>query len=185
MNTALDYLKNTGTHNEVVFDATLARGLSYYTGCIFEVVPTTIKMGSLGGGGRYDNLTSIFGLNGVSGVGISFGADRIYDVMQELGLWPTSLEVPVKVLFMALDEQSHRHAFDLAQQCRAAGIPVDIYPDPGKLKKQFKFAEDLKIPFLVILGEDEVKTGRYNLKNQSNGEQTSLTIDAIIARLNS
>jgi histidyl-tRNA synthetase len=185
MNIALDYLKNTRTHNEVVFDATLARGLSYYTGCIFEVVPTTIKMGSLGGCGRYDNLTSIFGLNGVSGVGISFGADRIYDVMQELSLWPTSLEVPVKVLFMALDDQSHRHAFDLAQQCRAAGIPVDVYPDPGKLKKQFKFAEDLKIPFLVILGEDEVKTGRYNLKNQSNGEQTSLTIDAIIARLNS
>lgn len=185
MNTALDYLKNTGTHNEVVFDATLARGLSYYTGCIFEVVPTTIKMGSLGGGGRYDNLTSIFGLNGVSGVGISFGADRIYDVMQELGLWPTSLEVSVKVLFMALDDQSHRHAFDLAQQCREAGIPVDIYPDPGKLKKQFKFAEDLKIPFLVILGEDEVKTGRYNLKNQSNGEQTSYSIEEIIACLNS
>lgn len=157
--------------NELQFDASLARGLSYYTGCIFEIVPTSIAMGSLGGGGRYDNLTGVFGLHGVSGVGISFGADRIYDVMEELKLFPDDLNKAVQALFISLDENSLHWSFQLASQLRKKGIAVDVYPEAAKIKKQFTHAENLSIPFAIIIGEEERQSGQVNIKNQKTGQQ--------------
>lgn len=157
--------------NEIKFDASLARGLSYYTGCIFEIVPTSLKMGSLGGGGRYDNLTGVFGLPDVPGVGISFGADRIYDVMEELKLFPEDLNKSVQALFISLDEQSLLWSFELASQLRKSGIAVDVYPQVAKIKKQFTHAENLSIPFAIIVGEEERLAGLVNIKNQKTGDQ--------------
>ena len=125
------------------FDITLARGLGYYTGCIFEVTALDAEMGSLGGGGRYDNLTGVFGWPDVPGVGISFGAERIYDVLESKGLFPTTLQNGPKVLVAAFDEASHQYAFTCVSELRQEGIAADLYPDPGKLKKQFKYATDM------------------------------------------
>ncbi|MDQ3142615.1 MAG: histidine--tRNA ligase [Bacteroidota bacterium] len=168
------YVETSHPYNEILFEPRLARGLSYYTGCIFEVIPKNIQMGSLGGGGRYDNLTGAFGLPDVPGVGVSFGADRIYDVMEELNLFPEQLGVAIQVLFIALDNESHLACFKLANQLRVKGITVDIYPEPDKLKKQFKYAEDLKVPFVVIIGEKERQNELCNIKNQENGEQQTI-----------
>jgi histidyl-tRNA synthetase len=170
----MQFNKNYGFQNPLKFEPCLARGLSYYTGCIFEVVPTAIQMGSLGGGGRYDNLTGVFGLKNISGVGISFGADRIYDVMEEENLFPDSLSEPVKGLFMALDEESLFYCFDTAHFVRNAGIPVDVYPEVAKLQKQFGYAEKMKIPYAIIVGDEERKSQSYNLKELSTGEQTKI-----------
>ena len=181
--TAIEKVKNlfdkAVKYNTLEFDCSLARGLSYYTGCIFEVVPTSIKMGSLGGGGRYDNLTGVFGLHGVSGVGISFGADRIYDVMEELNLWPESLVSPMKAIIMCLDESSLDYGFNLMSELRQEGISIDMYPEAAKLKKQFKYAEDLKIEYAIFIGETERNTGIVNIKNLKSGDQQSVKRDEL------
>lgn len=178
------YLELTGkTKAEVQIDFTLARGLNYYTGAILEVKPENIKMGSVGGGGRYDDLTGVFGLKGVSGVGISFGADRIYDVMDELKLFPESVQTGTKVLLVHFDEASLLFALPLVQQIRAEGIPAEVYPAVEKIKKQMKYADDKNIPFVVLIGETEMKTGNLTLKNMLSGEQESLTINAVILKL--
>lgn len=164
---------------QLKFSASLARGLSYYTGCIFEVLPTTIKMGSLGGGGRYDNLTEVFGLPGVSGVGISFGADRIYDVLDELNLFPTEINQAVRALFISLDEPSLQVSFELAGNLRKSGIPVEVYPEAAKIKKQFSHAEKLAVPFVIIIGEEERTKQMALVKNQLNGHQEQLDFNQI------
>ena len=171
LQTVFDLLRHSGLNNEVSFEPTLARGLSYYTGCIFEVLPVGIKMGSLGGGGRYDNLTGAFGLPGMSGVGISFGADRIYDVMEELQLWPEHLAQSVQALIMPLDSSTIEYAFSIAGLLRSNGIPTDLYPEAHKLKKQFAHAESIGARFAIILGENEKNNQQVSLKNQKTGEQ--------------
>ncbi|MBK8954525.1 MAG: histidine--tRNA ligase [Saprospiraceae bacterium] len=176
----LEFNKNYKGHNALVFDPALARGLSYYTGCIFEVKPNNFQMGSLGGGGRYDDLTAVFGLKGVSGVGISFGADRIYDVLSELNLFPSRLGKEPMALFCALDQESLQCAFEQAGILRTAGIPVEVFPEAQKLKKQFQHAEKLAVPYVIIIGEEEVKMQSVNLKNQSNGEQSVLKFSELI-----
>lgn len=177
------YLRQTAVKNEVVFDITLARGLSYYTGCIFEVAAKGVKMGSIGGGGRYADLTGVFGMPGLSGVGISFGADRIYDVLNELNLFPETLDESVKVLFAAFDEATHDYAFACASRLRAAGIAAEIYPEPGKLKKQFEYVAKRNIPFLAICGETELQNGTVQVKNQKTGEQTAMTVEELAKML--
>lgn len=171
--------------SNVRFDVRLARGLGYYTGCIFEVVLNETKhpevqMGSLGGGGRYDNLTGIFGLDNVSGVGISFGAERIYDVLEELKAFPADLSDRPSILFIAFDESSHIYAYGCAQDLRKTGIAADVYPEPGKMKKQFKYADARGIPYVGIVGETEVKENKVMFKDLSSGEQKALSTAEII-----
>lgn len=177
------YLRQTALQNQVAFDCTLARGLTYYTGCIFEVAAKGVKMGSIGGGGRYADLTGVFGMPGLSGVGISFGADRIYDVLNELNLFPETLDESAKVLFAAFDEATHDYAFACASRLRAAGIAAEIYPEPGKLKKQFEYVAKRGIPFLAICGETELQNGTLQVKNQKTGEQVTLTVEEFINAL--
>lgn len=167
--------------SKLKIDLTLARGLNYYTGAIFEVTANDAKMGSIGGGGRYDDLTGIFGLKGVSGVGISFGADRIYDVMEELNLFPTQQEAFTQLLFCGMNDEAITFAMPLAAKARQAGINTEIYPSAAKLKKQLDFANANQIPFAVIIGESEMQSGLLSVKNLTTGEQQSLTIEAIIA----
>lgn len=184
LRTILDYIQSSISDlSDLVFEPGLARGLSYYTGTIFEVVPTSVKMGSLGGGGRYDNLTGVFGVEGISGVGLSFGADRIYDVMEELGLFPSEINNPVKLLLLVLDEASHRFAFQLANRLRGEGIKTDVYPEPGKLKKQFKYAEDIKAEYIAVIGEAERDKSEFSIKDQATGQQTNCDIESLIQRL--
>jgi histidyl-tRNA synthetase len=177
------YLDLQATTNEVEFDITLARGLSYYTGCIFEVVAKGIKMGSIGGGGRYDDLTGIFGLKDVSGVGISFGADRIYDVLEELDLFPKDTSSNLSVLFVAMDDAAHKFAFGCVNQVRNAGINADIYPEPAKMQKQMKFANARNVNFVAIIGEAELVQQAVMLKNMITGEQTQMNIETLIETL--
>ncbi len=169
--------------NAVVFDITLARGLNYYTGCIFEVKAKKVEIGSIGGGGRYDDLTGVFGLKGVSGVGISFGADRIYLVMEELELFPDRLTDSLQVLLVAFDVATHTYAFRCLQQLRSAGINAELYPEPAKLKKQMKYANARSVPYVVLIGEDEMKRGELTLKNMATGAQDQRDLAAIIAEL--
>ncbi len=175
INQVMGFNQNYPMCNKLVFDPSLARGLSYYTGCIFEVKPCNVQMGSLGGGGRYDELTAVFGLKGISGVGISFGADRIYDVLTEQNGFPGRLGHDLKALFLVLEEASLGYAFQLAGQLRRSGIPVDVYPEAHKLKKQFQHAERLEVPYVVIVGSQEMQDGTVTLKNQLNGDQKVLT----------
>lgn len=177
------YLENLNLKNQLQFDITLARGLGYYTGCIFEVTAVDAEMGSLGGGGRYDNLTGVFGWPDVPGVGISFGAERIYDVLEAKGLFPADLQNGPEVLVAAFDEVSHLYAFKCVSKIREAGIAADLYPDPGKLKKQFKYATDLGCAYIAIVGDEEMQNNTLNLKDLTSGEQDSLTIEEIIQRL--
>ncbi|NUQ23268.1 MAG: histidine--tRNA ligase [Saprospiraceae bacterium] len=170
LETVFDYLSLAPVHNEVRFDVTLARGLSYYTGCIFEVAAKGAQMGSIGGGGRYDNLTGVFGLKGVSGVGVSFGAERIYDVMLELGLFPDDAAAGLQVLFVAFDEATHRYAFQALSQLRAAGINADLYPKPVKLAKQMEYANKRNVPYVVVVGSEEMAQGKYTLKDMRLGD---------------
>lgn len=169
--------------NEAKFDVTLARGLNYYTGCIFEVQAKGVQMGSIGGGGRYDDLTGIFGLKGVSGVGVSFGAERIYDVMEELRLFPADAASSLQVLFVAFDEKTHHYAFQCLNKVRAAGINSEIYPDPGSLKKQMKYANSRKVPYVVLVGDEEMTSGQFSLKNMASGEQEKMSLEQIINHL--
>ncbi len=171
------------TTQEVQFDVTLARGLNYYTGCIFEVQAKNVQMGSIGGGGRYDDLTGIFGLKGVSGVGVSFGAERIYDVMEELQLFPSDAASSLQILFVAFDAATHRFAFQCLQSVRAAGIHAELYPDPGNLKKQMKYANSRHVPYVALIGEAEMANGQLTLKDMHTGEQASLTLTDIILKL--
>lgn len=180
--TLLQYLSVGQQKQEIRFDITLARGLNYYTGCIFEVQAKDVAMGSIGGGGRYDNLTGVFGLKDVSGVGVSFGAERIYDVLEELNLFPKDQSSSLKVLFMAFDEVAHLYAFAALSKLRAAGVNSEIYPDAGKLKKQMKYANDRQVPFVVLVGEEEMSTGLLSFKNMESGTQEKLSIEEIIAK---
>lgn len=173
------------SQEKVQFDITLARGLSYYTGTIFEVKVNNVEIGSVSGGGRYDNLTGMFGLSGVSGVGISFGVDRIYDVMEELHLFPEEQLNGTQVLIINFDETSMQHALGLVKKLRNAGIKAEIYPDSVKLKKQFSYADKNNIPNVLIAGPEEIAAGNYTLKNMKTGEQHTLTIDEILTQLGS
>ncbi|ABG59925.1 histidine--tRNA ligase [Cytophaga hutchinsonii] len=164
-------------------DLTLARGLSYYTGAIFEVKILNVQMGSVCGGGRYDNLTGVFGLPNVSGVGISFGIDRIYDVMNELNLFPSQESNSTRLLICAFDENTFMHALPMVTKLRAQGINTELYPDPVKIKKQLSYADDKKIPFALLIGEDEMNQGLYSLKNLISGEQFKVTFDEVVHKL--
>ena len=170
---------------ELVFDVSLARGLNYYTGAIFEVKAKGIQMGSICGGGRYDDLTGIFGWKGVSGVGISFGADRIFEVLSELNLCPESATSGTQVLLVQFGGETTSAAFQLLKQIRKAGISCEMYPDDAKLKKQFKYADDNKIPFVVVVGEDEVKSGMWQLRNMVTGDQQAVSTDQLVGSLSS
>jgi histidyl-tRNA synthetase len=166
------------------FDVTLARGLNYYTGAIFEVKANGVQMGSICGGGRYDDLTGLFGMKGMSGVGISFGADRIYDVLNELNLFPEALDNGVKVLLINFGEKELLYAMKVAHQLRNAGIDCDVYPSAAKLQKQMKYANDIRAEYTILIGETEMTTEILTLKNMSSGEQTSLDLKEIIKKLN-
>jgi histidyl-tRNA synthetase len=171
-------------HANLLFDISLARGLNYYTGAIFEVVADDAEMGSICGGGRYDNLTGIFGMKGVSGVGISFGADRIYDVLNELNLFPKEFLDSTKLLFTNFGTQEELFCLQALQQARSAGISSEIYPDnTAKIKKQLKYANDKSINYVAMVGEDELKTNTITLKNMSSGEQNSVTLAQLIEKL--
>jgi histidyl-tRNA synthetase len=178
-----DYLESLTLKNKLEFDITLARGLGYYTGCIFEVNGVDADMGSLGGGGRYDNLTGVFGWPDVPGVGISFGAERIYDVLNAKGLFPTNVHAGPVILLTAFDEASHDYAFKCVTSLRRAGIAADLYPEPGKIKKQLKYASDTGCFFVGIVGESEMKNGTVMLKDLRSGDQMELSIEDVIKRL--
>lgn len=176
----LETLKNSQLHNEIELDLTLARGLNYYTGCIFEVKALDVQIGSITGGGRYDNLTGIFGMPGLSGVGISFGADRIYDVLGQLDLYPQETQSGVQLLFINFGAAEAAHCLRLAAQARLAGIATEVYPDSVKMKKQMSYANAHNVPFVALVGETEMDEGRITLKNMTTGEQQSLTIEEAV-----
>lgn len=169
----------------VEFDVALARGLSYYTGCIFEVKINNVSIGSVSGGGRYDNLTQAFGdKEKLSGVGFSFGVDRIFDAMEELNLFPKNAQVSSKILICHFDDESFRYGLGILNRLRGAGIACEIYPDHAKLKKQLDYANKKVVPYTLVLGSDEVKSGQLAFKDMVKGEQEKLTIDQIIEKLN-
>ncbi len=177
----LDALKGSGLRNVIELDLTLARGLNYYTGCIFEVKALDVQIGSITGGGRYDNLTGIFGLPGLSGVGISFGADRIYDVLEQLQLFPEASAMGgVRLLFINFGEREAAHCLRLAAEARRAGIATEVYPDSTKMKKQMSYANALQVPFVAMVGETEMAEGTVTLKNMQTGEQQSVTPQQLI-----
>ena len=157
---------------DLELDVTLARGLNYYTGSIFEVAPPQeIQLGSIGGGGRYDNLTSIFGLNNISGVGISFGLDRIFLVMEELGLFPSEISQTLDVLFVNLGEEEALKSFELAQKLRKKGLKTEVYPESSKLKKQLNYADKRNVKNVIIIGQEEFLKSEFTLKNMQTGQQ--------------
>lgn len=165
---------------KIVWDITLARGLNYYTGFIFEVKAVGAQMGSIGGGGRYDDLTGIFGLPNMSGVGISFGADRIYDVLEELGLFPAYLETSVPLMFAYFGDATIDKTVQWMYALREHGIPCEMYPHEAKMKKQFKYADDRKIPFVAVMGDEELNEDKTNLKNMLTGEQFKLSLSELM-----
>ena len=167
--------------NELEFDLTLARGLNYYTGAIFEVKALDVPMGSILGGGRYDNLTGIFGMPGISGVGISFGIDRIFDVLNALDAYPKDAVVGTQLLFINFGERETAYCLPYVAQARAAGIRTEIFPDAAKMKKQMSYANAKQIPFVALAGENEMVAGKLTLKNMETGEQTLVTPDELIA----
>jgi histidyl-tRNA synthetase len=170
---------------KIEFDPSLARGLSYYTGAIFEVKALNVSIGSISGGGRYDNLTGSFGVAGMSGVGISLGVDRIYDVMEELALFPEALNFSsTKIMVTNFGEETLKNSLLLLTEIRSAGISAEIYPDASKMKKQFEYADKKGIPYVLIVGTEEIEKGEYLLKNMVTGEQKPLDIKAIINTIN-
>ena len=173
----------TALNNELQLDLTLARGLSYYTGAIFEVKALDTPMGSISGGGRYDNLTGIFGMPGLSGVGISFGVDRIYDVLNALDLYPKDSLQTTQVLFINFGEKETAYCLPIINKVRAQGIRAEIYPDGAKMKKQMSYANAKQIPFVVLAGESEMEAGKVTLKNMETGDQQMLSPDELIAQL--
>ena len=172
-------IEATGVQLNIELDLCLARGLNYYTGAIFEVKALDAQIGSITGGGRYDNLTGIFGLPGVSGVGISFGADRIYDVLTELDLFPKELLTATQVLFATFGAEELTYALKWAKELRAHNIAVEVYPEPTKMKEQMGYADDKKIPFVAIVGGNEMETNTVMLKNMTTGEQKQVTLDEL------
>lgn len=166
----------------VDFDVVLARGLSYYTGAIFEVKVNHVSIGSVSGGGRYDNLTGVFGLEGVSGVGFSFGVDRLYDVMDELGIFPEENLENTHVLLTHFDEKGFAYGLKVLSQLRHAGISAELYPDQAKIKKQFTYADKKQIPYVVILGDDEMASGKISLKELSSGQQETLDMEDLVKK---
>ncbi|NQX42244.1 histidine--tRNA ligase [Pedobacter steynii] len=186
--TVFKYLKgllqsNPAFSPDLELDITLARGLNYYTGCIFEVKTNEAAMGSIGGGGRYDDLTGMFGLKGLTGVGISFGADRIYDVLLELNLFPESVAAGTKVLISNFDEAAELYALPIVQQLRNAGIAAELYPSAAKLKKQMSYADAKNIPYVILIGSDEMQSGALTLKDMQSGQQDKLSLETIIEKI--
>jgi histidyl-tRNA synthetase len=173
----------TSLNNEIQLDLTLARGLSYYTGAIFEVKALDTPMGSISGGGRYDNLTGIFGMPGLSGVGISFGVDRIYDVLNALDLYPKDSLQTTQVLFINFGEKETAYCLPIVAKVRQAGIRAEIFPDSTKMKKQMSYANAKQIPFVVLAGDNEIAEGKVTLKNMETGEQILVSPDELIAKL--
>lgn len=169
--------------SEVELDLTLARGLNYYTGAIFEVKALDVQIGSISGGGRYDNLTGVFGMDGMSGVGISFGADRIYDVLNQLDLYPKEAVNGTQLLFVNFGEAEAAAVLPILAKVRAAGIRAEIYPDTAKMKKQMSYANAKMVPFVAIVGENEMKEGKVTLKNMTSGEQSLVTPDELVAAI--
>ena len=176
----LSALKNLDLKNEIELDLTLARGLNYYTGAIFEVKALDVQIGSITGGGRYDNLTGVFGMAGVSGVGISFGADRIFDVLNQLDLYPKEAVKGTQLLFINFGEREAAFSLRVLSQVRAAGISAEIYPDCCKMKKQMSYANAQGVPFVALVGENEMAEGKVTLKNMATGEQCLLTPDELV-----
>ena len=174
------FLEGLPLKNQMQFDITLARGLGYYTGCIFEVTGIAADMGSLGGGGRYDNLTGVFGWPDVPGVGISFGAERIYDVLEAKNLFPSNVQAGPVILLAAFDDASQQYAFKCVTAIRQAGIAADLYPETGKLKKQLKYASDIGCRYAGIIGDSEMAKGTIALKDLNSGEQKELTVKEVI-----
>lgn len=183
LKTVFDWLEPLGLQTPVELDLTLARGLNYYTGAIFEVKALDVQIGSITGGGRYDDLTGIFGMPGVSGVGISFGADRIYDVLEQLDLYPKSASQSTKVLFVNFGLAEQKWCLPVIAKLRAEGIGCEIYPEPAKMKKQMSYANARQMPFVVMVGEEEMQQGKLTLKNMETGEQQSLSADELVATL--
>ena len=177
----LGALKTAGLKNEIQLDLTLARGLNYYTGAIFEVKALDVPMGSILGGGRYDNLTGIFGMPGISGVGISFGIDRIFDVLNALDAYPKDAVNGTQLLFINFGERETAYCLPYVAQARAAGIRTEIFPDAAKMKKQMSYANAKQIPFVALAGENEMADGKLTLKNMQTGEQTLVAPDELIA----
>lgn len=171
------------TDEHVEFDISLARGLSYYTGCIFEVKINNVAIGSVSGGGRYDNLTGMFGLPGVSGVGISFGVDRIYDAMEELKLFPAEAQQSTQVLICHFDEESKQYGLRVLQSLRNSSIASEIFPDKVKIQKQLEYANKKNIPYTIVIGSEEVKSGQLAFKTMTTGEQLKLSLNNIINKL--
>ncbi len=188
LTTVFEYLKSDELVNEVAFDLTLARGLNYYTGCIFEVVHSgaaypDLRMGSIGGGGRYADLTDIFGMNNMPGVGISFGFDRIYDVLEELELFPATAATGTQVIALAFDEDGLAYAYALVQRLRATGIRADFYPEAAKMNKQMKYADQRGVPYALVIGSNEIKTGQLSLKDLRTGEQALFSEEEVVRQL--
>ena len=179
----LNTLESLGLKNEVELDLTLARGLNYYTGAIFEVKALDVQIGSITGGGRYDNLTGIFGMPGISGVGISFGADRIFDVLNQLDLYPKEAVTGTRVLFVNFGAAEMAYCLPVLARLRAAGVSAEIYPDSSKMKKQMAYANAKEVPFVTIVGENEMAEGKVMLKNMATGEQSLLTVDELVETL--
>jgi histidyl-tRNA synthetase len=179
LETLFGLIEATGVQLNIELDLCLARGLNYYTGAIFEVKALDAQIGSITGGGRYDNLTGIFGLPNVSGVGISFGADRIYDVLTELDLFPKALQSSTQILFATFGEQELRYALRWAKALRAQGKAVEVYPEPTKMKKQMGYADTKQIPFVAIVGGDEMSSNTVMLKEMASGEQKQVTLDEL------
>ena len=179
----LETASSLGLNNALDLDLTLARGLNYYTGAIFEVKALDVEIGSISGGGRYDNLTGIFGMPGVSGVGISFGADRIYDVLNQLDLYPENAVSGTKILFLNFGAQESAFCISAIAKLRAKGVSAEIYPDSVKMKKQMSYANALNIPYVAIVGSDELASGKVTLKDMVTGTQEQLDVDTLIERI--
>lgn len=176
-------LESLSLNNEIALDLTLARGLNYYTGCIFEVKALDVQIGSITGGGRYDNLTGIFGMPGLSGVGISFGADRIYDVLNQLDLYPENAIQSVQVLFINFGQAEAAYCLQTATKLRRAGIRAEVYPDSAKMKKQMSYANAIGVPYVALIGESEMQSGLVSLKDMTTGTQTQVSADQLISLL--
>ena len=180
----IDNVINLGLQSaNLVFDITLARGLNYYTGCILEVKANDVKIGSIGGGGRYDDLTSNFGLTDVSGVGISFGIDRIYLVMEQLGLFPSNISVSIKVMFINFGDNEAAFCMPLLKQLRAAGISSELYPTKAKIKKQMTYANNKGVQFVIMLGENEIESGILSVKDMQSCKQSDIRVEDLIEKL--
>jgi histidyl-tRNA synthetase len=185
LETIFQYTNSLQVATEIELDLTLARGLNYYTGAILEVKALDVEMGSITGGGRYDNLTGVFGMPDVSGVGISFGADRIYDVLNQLNLYPKNAELSTQIIFMNFGEKETAFCLPILQELRKNGIRAEIYPEATKMKKQMTYADNKKIPFVAIIGETEMNDNKVTLKNMETGEQNLIAKEDVLKTIKS